>query len=138
MRPTTSTKLIQGFFCTEPTQLKMKFSKPTTTSSTERRTTGSFLQESSVAQISVTRPDQFRNRFAITFDGDYLGLDDALQMRLFLDPGRAHLFTTSERAWEIVREMPELGGKWVQRTKFDVVPLYLSDPVRCIDAAVRQ
>ncbi len=86
----------------------------------------------------MSPPDQFRNRFAITFDGDYLGLDDAFQMRLFLEPDRAHLFTTSERAWEIVREMPELGGKWMQRTKFDVVPLYVSDPVRCMDASNRQ
>ena len=116
----------------------MKFSKPTTTSSTERRTTGSFLQESSVAQISVTRPARVRERYAIKFGSGFIGLDDAIQLRVFLGVERAKLFMTSDRAWEIAKELPELGGQWMQRTKYDVVPVYVTDPVFCTDTTDRQ
>ena len=77
-------------------------------------------------------------RYAITFGGEYLGLDDHIQMRLFPGPDNAHLFTTQERATAIARELPELGGRWTQLTEYDVVPLYYCVKLSCSNATVCQ
>lgn len=116
----------------------MKFSKPTTISKDEKRTIGSTPPGRLTPQISAIRPDRVRERYAIKFGSGFIGLDDAIQMRVFTGVERAKLFMTSDRAWEIAKELPELGGKWMQRTKYDVVPVYVTDPVCCTDTTDRQ
>ena len=116
----------------------MKFSKPTTISNEERRTIGSIQPGHLAPQISAIRPDRVRERYAIKFGSGFIGLDVALQMRVFMGVERAQLFMTSDRAWEIAKELPEVGGQWMQRTKYDVVPVYVTDPVCCTDTTDRQ
>jgi len=102
------------------------------------RSISSIQQVLSTLPISVQAPEQYRIRWAITHGGKYLGLDDAIQMRLFPEPDRAHLFMTQERAAAIARELPELGGKWTQLTEYDIVPLYYSIQLSCIASTVCQ
>ena len=109
----------------------MKSTTPTTTSGFVPRSIASIQQVLSTLPISVQAPRQYSIRWAITHGGRYLGLDDAIQMRLFPEPDRAHLFMTQERAAAIVRELPELGGQWTQRTEYDIVPLYYCSPLSC-------
>ena len=112
-------------------QLLMKFTKPIENSNLEQKTTGSIQPEHSAPQISVTRPNQFRVRYAIKFGSRYLGVTDLIDIKLFTNVERAKLFMTSERAWLIAKDLPELGGIWTQRTEYDVVPVYVPDPVLC-------
>ena len=102
------------------------------------RTIDSLSQVLSTLPISVQAPEQYRIRWAITHGGEYLGLDDNIQMRLFPEPDRAHLFMTQERAAAIVHELPELGGKWTQLSEYDIVPLYYSIQLSCRATTVCQ
>lgn len=104
----------------------------------EPRTISFTQQVLSTLPISVQAPEQYRCRYAITHGGKYLGLDDAIQMRLFPEPDRAHLFMTQERAAAIARELPELGGKWTQLTEYDIVPLYYNTQLSCMTSTVCQ
>ena len=102
------------------------------------RTISSIQQVLSTLPISLQAPEQYRIRWAITRGGKYLGLDDSIQMRLFPEPDRAHLFMTQERAAAIARELPELGGQWTQLTEYDIVPLYYSIQLSCRTTTVCQ
>jgi len=111
---------------------------PTEISGYVPRTISSIQQVLSTLPISVQAPEQYRVRWAITHGGKYLGLDDSIQMRLFTEPDRAHLFMTQERAAAIVHELPELGGQWTQLTEYDIVPLYYSTQLSCMNSTVCQ
>jgi len=102
------------------------------------RSIASIQQVLSTLPISVQAPEQYRCRYAITHGGKYLGLDDSIQMRLFPEPDRAHLFMTQERAAAIARELPELGGRWTQLSEYDIVPLYYSVQLGCRTPTVCQ
>ena len=110
----------------------------TTTSASERTSTDSSRLELSNPHVSTISPDAFRSRFAVTYSGKYLGFGDDMALRLYENANQAHLFWAQDAAAHVARQLPELGEKWSDITRYDVVELFVPDPVRCSKQSISQ
>ena len=111
---------------------------PTTTSNSERKVIAFTRRAPSGHHVSTEPANPVRSRFAVTHGGKYLGFADDMRIRLYEDANRAHLFVHQDSAVEIAKTLPILGGHWEDPSSYDVVQLFVPDPVRCSKQSVCQ